>query len=215
MGPSRPTAISTEHNADCYSAFLWRGRLEGNQRYLTVANEVRAFMLPSVVGRPDQSLASNGHFRVGIGAGGIYLDAQTWTSLALGEDLRDARFELALPIGGAAAARQHRSPWRSSKISSASTNPTTRSRRKCGPRAAKEWSPRCWPSATRRARTAITPRPPDIKASLAASRIDREPHRLDNGAVSGCDGLVCPEQPGAATQPVQSWLPIDPLNRLS
>jgi hypothetical protein len=96
MGPSRPTAISTEHNADCYSAFLWRGRLDGNQRYLTVANEVRAFMLRQLWVEPSQSLASDGHFRVGVGVGGFYLDAQTWTSLALGEDPRDARYEPAL-----------------------------------------------------------------------------------------------------------------------
>lgn len=96
MGPSRPTAISTEHNADCYSAFRWRGRLEGNQHYLTVANEVRAFMLRQLWVEPNQSLASDGHFRVGVGVGGIYLDAQTWTWLALGEDPRDARFETAL-----------------------------------------------------------------------------------------------------------------------
>jgi len=96
MGPSRPTAISTEHNADCYSAFLWRGQLEGNQHYLTVANEVRTFMLRQLWVEPSQSLASDGHFRVGVGVGGLYLDAQTWTSLALGEDPREARFKPAL-----------------------------------------------------------------------------------------------------------------------
>jgi hypothetical protein len=45
MGPSRPAVISTEHNADCYSAFLWRGRLDANPRHLAIADDVRAFML--------------------------------------------------------------------------------------------------------------------------------------------------------------------------
>jgi hypothetical protein len=98
MGPSRPATISTEHNADCYSAFLWRGRLDLNQRYVTIADEIRAFVLRQLWVDPDHSAASGGHFRVGVGATGLYLDAQTWTTLALVEDRSDTRFTRALEL---------------------------------------------------------------------------------------------------------------------
>jgi hypothetical protein len=96
MGPSRPTAISTEHNADCYSAFLWRGRLEGSPRDLAIADNIRAFILRELWIEPDPPTTSDGHFRVGVAVGGVFLDAQTWTRLALGEEAGDRRFQQAL-----------------------------------------------------------------------------------------------------------------------
>ena len=96
MGPSRPGVISTEHNVDCYSAFLWRGRLERNQRDLAIAEDVRAFILRELWVEPDGAASSDGFFRVGAAASTLFLDAQTWTALAFSESLPDPRLEQAL-----------------------------------------------------------------------------------------------------------------------
>jgi hypothetical protein len=96
MGPSRPVAISIEHNVDAYSAFLWRGRLERDPHDLAIADGIRAFVLRQLWVEPGGSAAPDGHFSVGAPAGGLFLDAQTWTTLAFGDGPPDARLEQAL-----------------------------------------------------------------------------------------------------------------------
>ena len=96
MGPSRPGVISTEHNVDCYSAFLWRGRLEGNQRDLAIAEDVRAFILRELWVEPGGAASPDGFFRVGAAASELFLDAQTWTALAFSESMPAPRLEQAL-----------------------------------------------------------------------------------------------------------------------
>jgi hypothetical protein len=80
MGPSNPNVISTENNVDCYAAFAWRGRLDSNQHDIDVANRVAEVIRQLWV--QDSSLGG-GFFTVGTGAPTLYLDAQTWTMLAL------------------------------------------------------------------------------------------------------------------------------------
>jgi hypothetical protein len=96
------------------------------------------------MGGSESVTTSDGHFRVGPGASSLFLDAQTWTTLALIDDVTDPRFEQALR---SAEQRLRVNSGRLGAVqnSSASTSPMTQSRRKCGPRAAKAWSPRCWP----------------------------------------------------------------------
>ncbi len=95
MGPASPGVISTEHNADCYAAFFWRGRLDGDERVQAIAEDVRAFVFRRLWTDPADA-ASNAFFRVGPGAAGVYLDAQTWTLLAFKDGTRDERLQQAI-----------------------------------------------------------------------------------------------------------------------
>jgi hypothetical protein len=78
MGPVRPGVVSTEHNVDCYAAFLWRGRLDDEPHELGIADASRAFLLRQITAR-----GIDDYFRVGPREPGVYLDVQTWTTLAL------------------------------------------------------------------------------------------------------------------------------------
>jgi hypothetical protein len=97
MGPAAPQVFSTEHNADAMSAFLWRGRLSGRQEYLDTATRLRAFLFRALsVESPDRQQF---YFKVGARDTTVYLDAQTWTTLALApSDRSDERFVRALAV---------------------------------------------------------------------------------------------------------------------
>jgi hypothetical protein len=136
-------------------------------------------MLRQLWVEPNQSLASDGHFRVGVGVGGFYLDAQTWTALALGEDPRDARYEPALR-SRATTARQHRRLGAVHNIV-ASTNRTLEARESMA-EAAKEWSPAFLAIGDVRAQTATTPNRQISKRVWWHPIRDRESHRLGDGA---------------------------------
>jgi hypothetical protein len=96
MGPSRPGAISTEHNVDCYAAFLWRGRLDQNPHDIAIADDIRAFVLGRLWMEPTALSSSGGFFRVGPGVADVFLDAQTWTTLAFGDDSPNSHLDQAL-----------------------------------------------------------------------------------------------------------------------
>lgn len=81
MGPNALRSYSIEHNVDCYSAFLYRGRLDGNQHYLDVASRAAWFVL-NKLWREDPASPEKGYFKVGFRDPDLYLDAQTWTALA-------------------------------------------------------------------------------------------------------------------------------------
>jgi hypothetical protein len=80
MGPAAPQTFSAEHNADVYSALSWRGRLTARDDYAVTAAAVRAFIWRELW-TGDAAEAS--YFRVGQQDDTLYLDAQTWTALAL------------------------------------------------------------------------------------------------------------------------------------
>ncbi len=98
MGPGRESEYSTEHNADGYSAFLWRGRLEDDRRLLQIAERIRRFMVGNLWAEEARGPGS-GHFKVGSRDSTLYLDPQTWTTLSLGAEAdaeSSRRFGLAL-----------------------------------------------------------------------------------------------------------------------
>jgi hypothetical protein len=80
MGPVAPQTYSTEHNVDAYSAFYWRGRLAGRADYLETAARLQAFITRELVSGGDTAAA---YFKVGSREATLYLDPQTWTTLAL------------------------------------------------------------------------------------------------------------------------------------
>lgn len=99
MGPGRRHVISTEHNVDCYSAFLWRGRLDGDARALTIAEGTRAFVLRQVMADHSPGApAGAAYFRVGPGVADVYLDVQTWTALAIADRDTQPQLERALRV---------------------------------------------------------------------------------------------------------------------
>ncbi len=81
MGPSNPHAFSVENNLGCYSAFMWRGKLEDNPQYLDLAEGIRDFILNV---QWAETTMGPGHpfFKVGYQENSLYLDAQTWSVLA-------------------------------------------------------------------------------------------------------------------------------------
>jgi hypothetical protein len=85
MGPVRPDVVSTENNVDCYAAFLWRGRLDHNEHDQAIAGDIRRFVVEKLWTAPG-SEGAGGFFRVGPGVDSLYLDAQTWTTLAFGDE---------------------------------------------------------------------------------------------------------------------------------
>jgi hypothetical protein len=94
MGPVAPQTYSAEHNADAYSAFRWRARLTGDAAAAATAEGIRGFMLRELA--PDVS-ARRPFFKVGYRDDTLYLDPQTWTTLALAApDEPDDRFRGAL-----------------------------------------------------------------------------------------------------------------------
>jgi hypothetical protein len=94
MGPDKPDVFSTEHNADCYAAFLWRGRLENDAHDQAVAEDIRNFILREVW--RDGAAPGGAFFKVGARDSSLYLDAQTWTALALGGTIDQGKLEEAL-----------------------------------------------------------------------------------------------------------------------
>ena len=85
MGPVRPDVVSTENNVDCYAAFLWRGRLDHNEHDEAIAGDIRRFVVEKLWTAPGSG-GGGGFFRVGPGVDSLYLDAQTWTTLAFGDE---------------------------------------------------------------------------------------------------------------------------------
>ena len=81
MGPVAPQIYSTEHNVDAYSAFHWRGRLADRPDYLETASRLRAFILRELT--TTDRTSGDTYFKVGHRESTLYLDPQTWTSLAL------------------------------------------------------------------------------------------------------------------------------------
>lgn len=81
MGPANPQGFSTEHNLDCYSAFLWRGKLDRNPHYRGVAEGIRRFLLG--VQWAQTPTSGEGYFKVGYRDNELFLDAQSWSVLAL------------------------------------------------------------------------------------------------------------------------------------
>jgi hypothetical protein len=81
-----PSAISTEHNADAYSAYFWRGKLENNQAYISNANLIKDYITKEMWA---PSASSNGiHtanvFWRGYNDYAYCTDPQAWTVLSLG-----------------------------------------------------------------------------------------------------------------------------------
>ena len=82
-----PNVISTEHNADAYSAFLWRGKLDHNQSYIEIAESILDY-LRIEMWAPSSS--SNGPYHNvnvfwrGFNDFDFCTDPQTWTVLSLG-----------------------------------------------------------------------------------------------------------------------------------
>ena len=81
MGPANPKIVSTENSVDALSAFWWHGRLSGRTADIDTADRLRDFVWQRL-GNGDQSAGF--FFKVGATDSSLYLDAQTWTSLALG-----------------------------------------------------------------------------------------------------------------------------------
>ena len=94
MGPDKPDVFSTEHNADCYAAFLSRGRLEDDAHDQAVAEDIRNFILREIW--RDGAAAGGAFFKVGARDSSLYLDAQTWTTLAFGGTIDEEKLEEAL-----------------------------------------------------------------------------------------------------------------------
>jgi hypothetical protein len=95
MGPVRPGVVSTEHNIDCYAAFLWRGRLDRNALHLQVAADIRDVLFRRLIDESG-SQDSGRFFHVGSVTDVIHLDVQTWAMLAFGASSRDSRLDEAL-----------------------------------------------------------------------------------------------------------------------
>jgi hypothetical protein len=97
MGPVAPQTYSTEHNVDAFSAYSWRGRLSNRPEYLDTALRLQQFIfreLPAT--RPG---AEDFHFKVGQRDASLYLDPQSWTTLAFASDgALTARLERALTV---------------------------------------------------------------------------------------------------------------------
>jgi hypothetical protein len=100
MGPGNPQTISTENSVDAFSAFLWRGRLSDRATEVGVAERLRKFLWERLAAA---SADAPFYFKVGATDGALYLDAQTWTTLALSEPGGDAdtRFTSALEVADA------------------------------------------------------------------------------------------------------------------
>ena len=94
MGPAAPRVFSTEHNADAMSAFLWRGRLSGRQEFVDTASKLREFLFRVMA--VESSDPPTFWFKVGARDASLYLDALTWTTLALAGFDADPRLTRAL-----------------------------------------------------------------------------------------------------------------------
>lgn len=94
MGPAAPLVFSTEHNADAMAAFLWRGRLSGRQDHVETASKLRDFLFRVLAVESSDPPAF--WFKVGARDASLYLDAQTWTTLALAGFEADPRLARAL-----------------------------------------------------------------------------------------------------------------------
>ena len=81
-----PQVISTEHNADAYSAFYWRGILDSNESYLLTANLILNYLAREMWGQSDNHNCpydANVFWR-GFNDCGWCTDCQSWTILSLG-----------------------------------------------------------------------------------------------------------------------------------
>lgn len=82
-----PGKVSTEHNHDAYSAYLWRWRLSGNSAYKDKANLIRNYLVREMWA---PSPASNGPYHNvnvfwrGFGDFAWCTDCQSWGVLSLG-----------------------------------------------------------------------------------------------------------------------------------
>jgi len=81
-----PNAISTEHNHDAYSAFYWRGVLDGNESYLAVAELIRDYLSREMWGESPQSDCpfDSRVFWRGFEDCAWCTDTQSWGVLSLG-----------------------------------------------------------------------------------------------------------------------------------
>jgi hypothetical protein len=94
MGPASPRTISTENSIDAMSAFLWHGRLAGRTADVETSERLRDFVWERL---GNQAPSMPFLFKVGATDSSLYLDAQSWTTLALGTpDAPDARLASAL-----------------------------------------------------------------------------------------------------------------------
>jgi hypothetical protein len=96
MGPSRPRVVSTEHNIDCYTAFLWRGRLDRNALDLKIAADIKATVFRRLFGRDRRAPDRSRFFHVGSTPDVVHLDVQTWAMLAFGDGSPNDRLDEAL-----------------------------------------------------------------------------------------------------------------------
>jgi hypothetical protein len=81
-----PSAVSTEHNVDAYSAYYWRGMLDSNDSYLKVASDILDFLRwemwapsPNSIGPNDVEIFLEGYEDCAFAT-----DCQSWAVLALG-----------------------------------------------------------------------------------------------------------------------------------
>ena len=81
-----PNAISTEHNHDAYSAFYWRGIIDGNESYLAVAELIRGYLSREMWGEsPESDCPYNSRvFWRGFEDCAWCTDTQSWGVLSLG-----------------------------------------------------------------------------------------------------------------------------------
>jgi hypothetical protein len=96
MGAPRPRVVSTEHNIDCYAAFLWRGRLDQNELDLKFADDIRAVVFRRLLGRDRRAPSRDHFFLVGSTTDVVHLDVQTWAMLAFGNGAPNGRLDEAL-----------------------------------------------------------------------------------------------------------------------
>lgn len=82
-----PTAISTENNYDAYSAYYYRGILEGDSSLVEKAELIKYYLVKEMwSGSPDSNCAEPNPdvFWVGYNDCGYFTDPQSWGVLALG-----------------------------------------------------------------------------------------------------------------------------------
>lgn len=79
-------AVSTEHNIDAYSAYYWRGILDGNETYLNTAGLISDYLVREMWGpTPGSNCSRNGAvFCRGYNDPVIATDCQCWGVLSLG-----------------------------------------------------------------------------------------------------------------------------------
>lgn len=88
MGPAQPQSYGVESNVDCYSAFRFRAEIDQRSDYREIAQGIKKFILEAQWA--ESTMGDGSHFfKVGYRDNSLYLDAQTWTVLALWDDVED------------------------------------------------------------------------------------------------------------------------------